>query len=263
MSHKDKHSTTSSSTLESGRVHVCGGLFVSVNRSWQVAAERGRRPAAPFKGMAPLALWSSTDTAGDRGHVYLAAVAAHDAFWLGFEADEGLCFAVIINLNGRCALTGRHGRSDVLEHEPPNFLVIPDQPWFDCIVGAESTFEQLIPRFDPEVDPTGFASGGEIHLVIYPVDVNSQQASLVPQPEGPFPLYLPENAAARTEQAVHPWRGRALRKDFHPTHSCARLTFHIVEPKRFEVLTGVQLSPGMFDDACATPPPPYNPFRGP
>jgi len=213
--------------------------------------------------MAPLALWSSTDAARDQGDVYLAAVAAHDAFWLGFEADEGLCFAVIVDLDGRCALTGRHGWSDVLEHEPRNFLVVPDQPWFDCIVGSEGACEQLIPRFDPEVGPTGFASGGEIHLIIYPVEANAQQASPVPQPEGPFPLYSPDSAAVGTEETVHPWRGRALRNDFRPPHPCARLTFHIVDPKRFEALTGVKLSAGMFDDAGATPPPPYDPFRAP
>src|ERR1700730_1392149 len=60
LSPQNGHSTESSSTIEYGRVRVCGGLVASVNRSWQVAVERGHRPVAAFKAMAPVAPWSAT-----------------------------------------------------------------------------------------------------------------------------------------------------------------------------------------------------------
>ena len=264
MSPQEEHSTESSSTIEYGRVRVCSGLVTSVNRSWQVAVEPGNRPAAPFKAIAPIAPWLPTNSAvGDQGDVYLAAVAPHDAFWLGFEADEGLFFAITIDLDGRNALNGRQGWSDTLELEPKNFLLVPDQPWFDSIVGPEGTFEQLIPHFDPEARPVNFTSGGEIRLVIYPIEAGALQPPLAQPPEGPEPLYSQESAASQTEATIHPWRGRGLRSDFQPPRPCARLTFHIVEPKLFENLTSVHLPANMFDDVGSTPPPPFDPFQAP
>lgn len=212
--------------------------------------------------MAPVAPWSTTNSAvGDSGDVYLAAVASHDAFWLGFEADEGLSFAVTIDLDGRNAVTGRQGWSDALEYEPNNFLLVPDQPWFDSIVGSGGTFAQLIPRFDAGASPTDLASGAEIRLVIYPITTDAFQTPLAQQPEGPVPLYSRERGASQTEETTHPWRARSLRSDFKPPHPCAKLTFHIVEPRLFETLTGEQLPAGMFDDVGSTPPPPFDPFQ--
>ena len=266
MSPQDEHSTESPSTMENGRVRVCGGLVTSVNRSWQVAVEPGNRPAAPFKAMAPIASWQATkSTVEDQGDVYLAAVASHDAFWLGFEADEDLYFGVTIDFNGRNALNGRQGWSDALESEPQNFLLIPDQPWFDSIAGSNGTFEQLLPQVDPEVRPMSFASSGEIHLVIYPIEADALQTPLEQQPKGPVPLYSQEGASSQsqTNASIHPWRSRSLRSDFQTPHSCARLTFYIVEPKLYETLTGVQLPAGMFDDVGSTPPAPFNPFQAP
>lgn len=263
MSPQKDHSTESSSTIEYGRVRVCGGLLTSVNRSWQVAVERGQRPVASFKAMAPVAPWSPTNRpVGDQGDVYLAAVAPHDAFWLGFEADEGLFFAMTIDLDGRNALNGRQGWSDALELEPKNFLLIPDQPWFDSIVGPGGAIQQLVPKFDLEARPMSFTSGGEIRLAIYLIEADELQPPLVKQPEGPVPMYSQERAASQTEATIHPWRARSLRRDFQSPRPCARLTFHIVEPKLFETLTGVHLPAGMFDDV-GSPPPPFDPFQAP
>lgn len=260
----NEFSHSHSSSIENGRVRVCGGLVVSVNRSWQITVERGQRPFAPFKAMAPVAPWPATNSPiRDQGDVYLAAVAPHDAFWIGFEADEGLSFAITIDLDGRNALNGCQGWSGALKFKPRNFLLIPDQPWFDSIVGPGGTSEQLIPQFDHEDRPMCFTSGAEIHLVIYLIEPGALQTPLAQQPEDPVPLYSQEHGASHTEATIHPWSGRSLRNDFQPPRPCARLTFHIVEPKLFETLMGVQIPAGMFDDVGSTPPPPFDPFQAP
>jgi hypothetical protein len=257
---KDR-STESTSSIDYGRVRVCGGLITSINRSWQVAVKPGQRPLASFKAMAPIAAWSATKKAvGDQQDTYLAAVAPHDAFWLGFEVEEGLFFAVTIDVDGRNALTGHKGWSRALELEPKNFLLIPDQPWLDAMVGQEGRLQQLIPRFDHEARPIGFASGGEIRLVIYPIEAGALEPPLLQQPKGPVPQYAKEGAASQNEPTIHPWLGRNMRRNVQAPRPCARLTFHIVEPKLFETLTALHLPEGMFDDVDSTPPPPFELF---
>lgn len=263
MSSQKEPSVESSLAIEYGRVSLCDGLVISVNRSWQVDVEPGSRPNAPFKAAAPVAAWSAMkNNIEEQGDVYLAAVAPHDAFWIGFEADEDSFFAITIDLDGRNALTGRQGRTDTLERDPRNFLLAPDQPWFDSIFGHEGMFEQLIPHFDTEIDQAEFSSGGEIHLVIYPIDANELEQTLVEPSEDPEPMYSQEDiASSQARSTVHLWQGRNLRSDFQTPLPCARLTFHIVEPTIFESLIGIHLPEDMFDDAGESPPIPFDPFQ--
>ena len=157
----------SGSTLESGRIRVCGGLLTSLNRSWQVVGRPGQRPAASFKGLAPLAAWSAAGVkTDDQNPIYLAAIAPHDAFWIGFDADPELNFAVTIDLDGRNALSGERGWSRGLAHNPKNFLLIPDQPWLDARGGQDGSLQQLIPWFGDEVRTVGVATGAEIRLTV-------------------------------------------------------------------------------------------------
>lgn len=258
----DNHlSTNPGSVIESGRVRACGGLLISINRSWQATVKPGERPLASFKGMAPLAAWSPTKTiAQDQDAFYLAAVASHDAFWLGFEANEGLHFALTIDVDGRNALTGHRGSTRTLERQPRNFLLIPDQPWFDAMIGPEGGLQQLIPRFNDAVRPIGFATGGEIRLTVYPISEEGLDPPLLQQPQSPVPLYSQKPDASQREPTIHPWVGRNLRRNVKAPDACARLTFEIVEPKIFETLTAVPLPKGMFDDTDSTPPPPVQLF---
>jgi hypothetical protein len=251
---------TASSTIESGRVRVCGGLLVSVNRSWQVPPKQGSRPAAAFKSMAPIAPDGAAGSTGRAGDNYLAAVAGHDAFWLGFEVDDGQSFAVIPFLDARAALTGRQSQSDALEYEPRNFLVVPDQPWFDCVVGSDGSFQQLVPGFASAAATAGRAQCYQCRLVIYALDAAATQLAAAPEPDGPVPLYSQGSAAAGTETSVHAWSGRDMRSDHLTSRQCAVLTFVLLEPDVFQKRSSIELPPGMFDDAEGAPPLPHNPF---
>ena len=258
MSIDQQHFTGSGSAIESGRVRVCGGLVTSVNRSWQVAIKPGQRPSASFKGMAPLATWPPSKTIpSDQGATYLAAVASHDALWIGFEADKDINFAVSIDVDGRNALTGQLGWTQALALEPKNFLLIPDQPWFDAIVGDKGNLQQLIPFYSHVVRPIGFATGAEIRLTVYPIAPTDLDPLLPAEPKGPVPQYSQQPAASQTEPTIHPWVSRNLRRSLKAPRECARLTFQIVEPNVFESLTAIHLPEGMFDDADSTPPPPF------
>ena len=247
----------SGSTLESGRIRVCGGLLTSLNRSWQVVGKPGQWPAASFKGLAPLAAWSAAGaTTDNQNPIYLAAIAPHDAFWIGFEADPELNFAVTIDLDGRNALSGERGWSRGLTHNPKNFLLIPDQPWLDARVGQDGSLQQLIPSFGEEVRAVGIATGAEIRLTVYPIPSADLEFKQPPQAQGPQPQYAPDSATAAKGQPIHPWQGRTLRRDAPEPEACAKLSVAIVQLSLFESLTHISLPEGLFDDADSTPPPP-------
>lgn len=247
----------SGSRLESGRVRVCGALLTLFNRSWQVPLKPGQWPAASFKGMAPLAAWpADVSKAGDQDRLYLAAIAPHDGFWLGFEAEPGMNFAISIDVDGRNALSGELGWSHSLLHNPRNFLLIPDQPWLDARVGSDGKLQPLIPDFEDGVGPMGFAAGAEIRLAVYPIPSADLEPEQPPQAKGPLPQYGHDAATAAVGRPVHPWQSRSLRRTVAEPRACARLTFAVVEPSVFERLTNVSLPEGLFDDADSTPPPP-------
>ena len=245
------------SRLESGRLRVCGGLLASLNRSWQLALQPGKRPAASFKGMAPLAAWPAAEAnISDRDHLYLAAVAPHDGFWLGFEADSGMNFAVSVDVNGRNALSGELGESRRLQHNPRNYLLIPDQPWLDAVVGHDGKLQALTPSFTELVGPMGFATGAEIHLGVYAIPSADLEPEQPPQPKGPLPYYGQDSGTAAAVLPVHPWQSRSLRRGIPAPRACAHLTLAVVEPHLFERLTKRSLPEGLFGDADTTPPPP-------
>lgn len=237
---------------------IDGGLAVSVNRSWQVPPDPSGRPVARFKSMAPM-----VPKPGDRtGNTYIAALSRYDAFWLGFEADEERSFAVILYLDGRCALTGRQRQTDTLNDNPRNFLVVPDQPWFDCIVDQDGSFKQLVPCFVPQATATGRAMVAEIRSVIYSLDVQATQSSPA-EPDGPVPLYSKEGCCARAQNSVHTWPSREVNRESLPSKPLAELTFLLVEPELFCEITGIPLPAEMFEDIKETPPSPHNPFGPP
>lgn len=211
--------------------------------------------------MAPLAAWSPTETVVESQQpIYLAAIAPHDAYWLGFEADDGLSFAVTVDVEGRNALTGQKGSTPSLVRQPKNFLLIPDQPWLDAMAGPRGRPQQLIPRFDHQDRALGIATGGEIHLTIYAIAAEALDPPLLPRPQGPVPQYAQDSAPSEGEPRIHPWVGRNLHRDVQAPCACAQLTVAIVEPQVFESLTAVSLPKGLFDDVNSTPPPPVQLF---
>ncbi len=248
-------------TIDHGRIRACGGLLVSVNRSWQVDVEPGQRPVAAFKAMAPIAPGPAAEEADD---VHLAAVGAHDAFWLGFEADDAASYAVTIDVDGRNALTRRAGPTTELDLEPRNFLVVPDQPWFDSIVDADGAHRQLVPSYDAGADPASPASGARVVLGIHRIDTGSIAAPR--EPEGPVPQYADEvvdPGPERPPAEAHRWAARDVDAAIERAALCATVRFMIVEPSRYEALTGTTLPPDMFDDVESEPPAPFDPFQDP
>jgi hypothetical protein len=249
-----KGGTPAMSGVDQGRIRLCGGLVVSVNRSWQVDTAPGQRPVAAFKAMAPLAFHASDrDRGGDH---YLAAVAAHEAYWLGFEADDGCCFALTVDLNGVNLLSGQHGPSAVPRADPGNYLLVPDQPWLDTILGAEGRVAQLVPRTSSS---TASQPGTVLELWGFAVDEADLAGSVDRQPEDPQPLYAQPQSSRASPNAL-PWRGRTIRDGSSPTQPCGQLTIHIVEPNTFGALTGTTLPAEMFQDG-GDPPAPFDPFQ--
>lgn len=98
--------------------------------------------------MAPLAAWAAAEAnPGNWDFPYLAAIAPHDGFWLGFEADPGMNFAVSVDVNDRNGLRGVVIASRRLQRNPRNYLLIPDQPWLDGAFGHDGKLQALIPSF--------------------------------------------------------------------------------------------------------------------
>jgi hypothetical protein len=211
-----------------GRMRAGGGLAISVNRSWQVPP--GPRPVAAFIGLSPLA---------EKSGEVLAAVAAHEAFWLGFEVEDGRDYAVLMLIDGKNPMGG----GAELERAPPNFLLLPDQPWLDCVEDPPGHFAQLLPPQDKD-------GACRISLNIYSVPseaVPAQHALKEPQP-----LY------AQGSATPHVWSARSLTRDDLPC--IALLDILVVAPERFERESGEKLPAEFFTPPDGAPPPPHNPF---
>ena len=233
-------------------------MAVSVNRSWQVPPAPKSRPVARFKSMAPIA-----PKHGDgSGNTFIAALSKHDAFWLGFEAFGKRSYAVIIYLDGRCAFTGCRRQTDALTYDPRNFIVVPDQPWFDCIIDRSGSYRQLVPSFASQGAATGRVTVTEIRSVIYSLDGQAIQ-SFLPEPDGGVPLYSNEGGNSRARNTVHAWPCREVNRKFLPSKPHIKLTFLLIDPKLFGEITGIQLPAEMFEDVEGTPPLPHNPFGVP
>ena len=218
------------------RIRIGGGLTVSVNRSWRVAAVAGQRPVAAFKGTAPVLLQGDAP-------VFMAAVGEHDAFWLGFEVEGDAVYAVVITIDGSNPWT--HTPGTALQRAPANFLLLPDQPWFDCVEEPDGQLRQLL-------RPAGEEGSCRIALAIYaePPDAVERQES----PSGPQPLYAGKDTAGE----AHRWPARALLAEDLPLWTALEIL--MVSPPRYEQQSGVPLPREFFDLPQEPPPPPHNPF---
>jgi hypothetical protein len=236
------------SVLKKGRIRICDHLIISLNRSWQVEHEPDAPPASEFKSMAPLA-FRDTD---DKSDHYLAAIAAHDAYWLGFETEADKTFAVTIDIDGINALTHQPGPSTKLQQSPPNHLLIPDQPWFDTLARPGGEFVQMIPHYGPNADKPG----AEVRVTVFSLAGGS--IITPPPPDDPQPLYADNDA----EQSASPhlWTARAFQDVLDLPDPSGQITFHIVLPETFQRMTGQTLDLKTFIDE-GPPPEPFDPFQ--
>ncbi len=232
------------SALEDGRIAVCDGLVVSVNRSWKVAATDKERPVAAFKAMAPLEFWT-THAVSD---IYVAAVAPQDAFWLGFETRNG-AFAVVPVIDGANPLRGTAGTTLT----QANFLLAPDQPCLETVRNAHGRYRQFVPAFD---DKGGTRIGAVIDLAVFALPDAALEKPQGPDPDDVQPLYGQETPSDGTALA---WPRRAVRLDRVPDTPCGMLRIVLLDPESYQKLTGTPLRADDFLDTGA-PPPPFDPF---
>ena len=237
--------------LESDRLNLGGELIISVNRSWQVPAVTHGRPVARFRGMAPLFV-----VEGEGGVRVLAAVAPWDAVWLGFETRGDASFAIVPLIDGRNALTDEAGDLERLRAAPPNFLLAPDHPWFDCTPRPDGGFAQMVPPFVPESELGGRRPVKHIQLIIFSVDAPKRQAM---NSEGtPIPLYT--QSSKQASPARHVWDARELSSTVLDVEPRVKLTLELNHPLQFQERSGRKLPAEFFEEPQGPPPAPHNPF---
>lgn len=243
------------STLEEhGRIRINEGLIISVNRSFQVVHDRNQRPVAAFKGIAHI----GQNKNEDKNDVYQVTMAKNDSFWLGFDTDEEQVFAIIPCINGRQAITSTICQSPILELDPKNFLIIPDQPWIDSIFVQNEGYQQMVPEFATSASKKGRTAVKEIRLLIYLIDTKHNEVKS-DNTNKPIPLYLNKNDDSISNNSSHLWASRSLANTSLPSKPNADLRFQIVEPEIFQTNTGIQLPSDSFKDQQNELP--HNPFE--
>ena len=233
--------------IDYGRLRVCGELLISVNRSWKVEVAQGERPVAAFKTPAPIEILE----AGDDSVAIAAAVGPNDAYWFGFESKGDRPFALVIRQHGinLVAGTDEEGGS-TLATDPPNFLLVPDQPWFDAVLRSDGNFTQLI--------PTGGEASDRIDIEVYRLAPDALAAIDLDAPE---PHYGPGDGDGAIAAQDHPFKSREQVGEL-PKEPCAKVSIAIMFPDRFQEATGAKIDSAMFEDGEAEPPAPFNPFGG-
>lgn len=246
------------SVVEAGRVRACDGLFISINRSWRLAADADEGQTAAFKAMAPIAFEGAEQHDGAAIDAYQVAVAPFEAFWLGFEATQDRAFAVVVVLDGVNALHKVSGEGGALTLDPPNFLLVPDQPWFDRLADRSSTSWQMVPKH-ADAPAEAYTHVAVVDLAIYAIDPSDLERASA-EPSGPVPLYSrPSNHAGAAQQA-HLWSARRYAPSAQPD-TCARLRFRILSPKVFAEATGKPVPQDLYEQPKGAPPPSHDPFR--
>ena len=249
---KDDGAKLRASTIDAGRIRLCDDLLVSINRSWQADGPSAKPPVAEFKAMAPVAFWSHGGP--EKGDIYLAAVAAHDSWWLGFET-KGQPFGITLEINSQNALSGHEDPASAMMNDPQNFLLVPDQPWFDAIRDRDGLYHQLIASFGQPENPD---VGATTRLTAFQL----AEENLTPHPDQNIDEVQPLYSGNTPEMAAtpHRWPGRTLAATAQPPKPCGRITVLMVTPKAFQTLTGTTLEPETFIDKGEAPAP-FDPFQ--
>lgn len=237
-----------------GRVEVNESLIVSINRSFLVEHEFNKRPVSAFKGIVPI----GRNLNKEKADVYEAAIEENDAFWLGFEAKNEHVFAIIPCLDNHQAITGKSCESPILEFDPPNFLIVPDQPWFDCVFDQNEGFCQLVPEFPTSASKKGRAAVKEIRLLIYRLDVKPDKVKSA-NTYKPNPLYSEGTEDSESIHPSHIWNRRSLADTPIQSLPIADLIFQIVDREMFQTNTGIILPSASFDNKQNKLP--HNPFE--
>ena len=235
---------------DNGRIRACEDLLISVHRSWQTDDDKNQPPTATTKAMAPLArAITQTTTVGQAttDH-YLAAVAAHDAVWIGFETDGKDPYIVFPSYNGVNLLSGL-----TTVNSANDFLLIPDQPWIDYVNHSEGKFHQIIPDYKKQ------ELGGLLALTIHQISSEYLIPLDTNQTEFPLPLDTAETDTAAeainpyNTTAPHPWQRRMLLKKYPATTPCHEITIALTEPDDFENLTGTSIQDPTFNKNLEAP----------
>jgi hypothetical protein len=102
---------------------------------------------------------------------FLVPMYRREALWLGFEGASWKPNAVKVGLGGIDAVSGQ-AWDQVLQADPQNYVVVPDQPWLDGINSGGGTVRQFvaIPLGEGktvEAQLTGQERTGGIQLAVY------------------------------------------------------------------------------------------------
>lgn len=102
---------------------------------------------------------------GDNGDLLLPMYQA-EAMWMSFETSPEMpSYALKVGVGDVCAITGKRWVPGELTSSPQNYMVVPDQPWLDGIVSAESGGENGASVRQFVAMPLDNASGIEKQLV--------------------------------------------------------------------------------------------------
>ena len=182
-----------------------------------------------------------------------------EALWIGFHGAEWKPNAVKIGVGGINVISGEPF-NNVLNADPQNYIVCPDQPWLDGINTGRGSIRQFVAMplgkgYTVEAALTGQEKLGGIQLTVFepkpgrfpdtppirsdsgPVRFSAPKASTAPQSMG-------LGAGGQMKQKIYP---DSYGIDVWDQDNYGRVTIHIVNSAQFYALTVIQPPPTPID----------------
>jgi hypothetical protein len=161
--------------IEPQAIRVGQYFAVSFHRTLRIPDDGGPYPLPPGLGTFPL-LRIDADTAPfppawrERGSACLAMY-QREALWLGFHGVAWHPNAVKVGIGGMNALSGQPFDC-VLEADPQDYLVVPEQPWLDGMKTGQGTVRQFVAMplglgYTVEAALTGQERYGGIEIAVF------------------------------------------------------------------------------------------------
>lgn len=205
--------TPSPVRLEADRLHVGDRVAISFQRTLRLPDDGREYPLPPGLGRFQIRRSADyPDLPASWRNDFLIPMYQREALWLGFDAVEWKPNAVKVGVGGIDAVSGETWNT-VLEANPQNYLVVPDQPWLDGINSGGGTVRQFVAMplglgVTVEAELTGAERTGGIQLAVYEPMPGRFPNAAPPRPPRPITLAEPEamglGAGGVMRQKIYP-----------------------------------------------------------
>jgi hypothetical protein len=162
-------------TVHNDRIHIGERFSVSFQRTLRIPDDGNVYPLPPGLGAFPIQSvadhWDRVPSTWRSQNSYFISMYQREALWLGFDGAIWKPNAVKIAIGKVNAISGQTW-DEVLQTQPQNYIVCPNQPWLDGINAGQGFIRQFMAMplgsgLTVEAQVSGAEEFGGIQILVY------------------------------------------------------------------------------------------------